>query len=76
MGIGKEFQEETKYTRGKIPAGYYGAKKVPEPFKTCPGAPKTPPPPAGRMAGPGPGEKKHLTKPAGFITIAIRKKPR
>ena len=38
MGIGREFQEETKYTRGKIPAGYYGTEKVPDPFKTCPGA--------------------------------------
>lgn len=45
MGIGREFQEETKYTRGKIPAGYYGMKKVPAPFKTCPGALTTPLPP-------------------------------
>ncbi len=39
MGIGREFQEGTKYIRGKIPTGYYGTNKAPEPFKTYPGAP-------------------------------------
>jgi SagB-type dehydrogenase family enzyme len=47
MGIGREFQEGTKYIRGTIPAGYYGTKGAPEPFKTYPGAPTISlPPPA------------------------------
>ncbi len=51
MGIGREFQEETKYTRGKIAAGHYGTEQVPAPFKTYPGAPKTPLPPAAAEGG-------------------------
>ncbi len=47
MGIGRQFQEGTKYIRGKIPAGYYETNNAPEPFKTYPGAPSvTLPPPA------------------------------
>ena len=47
MGIGREFQEKTKYIRGKIPEGFYGTKKGPAPFKTYPGAPTVSlPPPA------------------------------
>jgi hypothetical protein len=67
MGIGREFQEETKYTRGKIPAGYYGTEKVPEPFETCPAPrkhrcpPGAPPPLSVRgrseTRGPVPGRK-------------------
>lgn len=47
MGTGRQFQEGTKYVRGKIPAGYYGTGRPPAPFKTYPGAPTVPlPPPA------------------------------
>lgn len=48
MGIGREFQEATKYIRGKIPVGYYGTKDIPEPYKTYPNAPivALPPPTA------------------------------
>ncbi len=38
MGIGGEFQEKTKYIRGKIPEGFYGGGAV-KPFKTYPDAP-------------------------------------
>jgi len=49
MGIGREFQEKTKYVRGKIPEGFYGTKKGPAPFKTYAGAPAVslPPPTTG-----------------------------
>jgi SagB-type dehydrogenase family enzyme len=52
MGIGREFQEVTKYVRGKIPAGYYSTKEAPAPFKAYPGArtvPLPPPPSTGGM---------------------------
>jgi SagB-type dehydrogenase family enzyme len=40
MGIGKKFQNETKYFRGKIPTGFYGREEQPGPFKTYPDANK------------------------------------
>ncbi len=40
MGIGKKFQNETKYYRGKIPAGFYRQDKQPGPYKTYPDANK------------------------------------
>lgn len=46
MGIGREFQEQTKYVRGKIRSGVYGTAPTPEPFKTYPGAPVALPAPA------------------------------
>lgn len=51
MGIGREFQEGTKYIRGKIPAGYYGTKGAPEPFKTYPDAPRVTLPPPAALGG-------------------------
>jgi SagB-type dehydrogenase family enzyme len=52
MGIGREFQEGTKYVRGKIPAGYYTAKEAPAPSRAYSGAgdiPLLPPPNEGGM---------------------------
>ncbi len=51
MGIGREFQEGTKYIRGKIPAGYYGTKEAPAPFKTYPNARTVPLPPPSLSGG-------------------------
>lgn len=34
MGIGKKFQDQTKYFPGKIPAGFYGRGERPAAFKT------------------------------------------
>ncbi|MBN1573472.1 MAG: SagB/ThcOx family dehydrogenase [Deltaproteobacteria bacterium] len=38
MGIGKKFQDETKYFPDRIPGGFYGLDERPEPFKTYPDA--------------------------------------
>jgi SagB-type dehydrogenase family enzyme len=38
MGIGKKFQDETKYFPGKIPGGFYEKGEKPETFKTYPDA--------------------------------------
>ena len=39
-GIGKRFQDETKYSRGKLPGGYLDGRKKPEAYKSYPDAQK------------------------------------
>jgi len=39
-GIGKDFQDETKYIRGKIPGGFLDWRRKPETYKNYPDAPK------------------------------------
>jgi len=39
-GIGDGFQSETKYSRGKLPAGYLDWRKKPGPYKAYPDAPR------------------------------------
>lgn len=40
MTIGKKFQEETKYCRGKMPGGFFSPGKGPGPYKEYPNAKK------------------------------------
>jgi SagB-type dehydrogenase family enzyme len=39
-GIGDRFQQETKYSPGKLPGGFLDWRKKPEPYKTYPDAPR------------------------------------
>lgn len=41
MSCGDRFQEETKYSRGRLGGGFIDWRTKPEPFKTYPGAPRT-----------------------------------
>ncbi len=52
-GIGDRFQEETKYTRGKMSGRALDWSRMPEPFKTYPAAPRIALPPATMEGGPG-----------------------
>jgi SagB-type dehydrogenase family enzyme len=50
-GIGDQFQQETKYFRGKLAGGYLDWSKRPEPFKAFPAAQRIALPPPEREEG-------------------------
>jgi len=50
-GIGDRFQAETKYSRGKLPAGQLDWGRRPEPYKIYPDAPRVKLPAAERTGG-------------------------
>lgn len=50
-GIGDRFQQETKYVRDKLPAGYLDWRKKPEPYKAYRDAPKVKLPEPERAGG-------------------------
>jgi SagB-type dehydrogenase family enzyme len=52
MSIGKKFQQETKYIRDKIPAGFYEQDAPAPPFKSYPDAHKITLPPPLHSGGP------------------------
>jgi len=51
--IGKRFQQETKYHRGKLPSGRLDLSKRPQPYKRYPGNPEIALPSPERRGGPG-----------------------